>query len=417
MSAMSTHAPYLSSLSGRGLFGLTAAAAGADAADQQQFVDWLDRHAGPIRGTDPRGPLDDLVPLRRVVQDAAVVGLGGSAHGTHTEFALKHRVARYLVEELGFRTIAWEESWGSGVVLDRYVRGDGTDARTAVGQALFLLRSQAMLDLVRWMREFNRGRPDWDQVRFLGADVLEPRALQYAELERFVADVAPARLRPARELLATLAMHGSPQEHLVWYRNRLTEVERQPLIAAARELDALVRDVAATGAARRGRSAVDPADAVMHAFALLGFHESGSAAGGDDLRDRYVADIVTAWHDRTGQRIVYGAASAQVAAAGAAVRRRPAGGLLRSRLGAGYVAVESAFDRGEVLTWEAGGGPHVSAVPPPDPSSADSWLGRVASPDYLIDLRHGGPARNLTSWRAGFDALLHVGTVAPTQLV
>lgn len=247
------HAPHLSSLSRRGLFGLTA---------------------------DPRGPLDDL-------------------HGC----APGHRTARFLVEELGARTIAWEESWGSGVVLDRYVRGDGTDARTAVGQARVALRGQAMLDLVRWMREFNRGRPGWDQVRFLGAGVLEPRSLQYAELHRFVAEVAPARLRRAGELLMTLAMRGTPQVHRSWYTDVLSEAERQPLVAAARELDALVREVADSRAARRRRCAVDPDDAVLHAFALLGFHECGSAAGGH-LRDRYATGIVTAWRERTGHEVV-----------------------------------------------------------------------------------------------------------------
>ncbi|WP_162605392.1 erythromycin esterase family protein [Jiangella ureilytica] len=206
--------------------------------------------------------------------------------------AAPNRPVRQLVEELDFRTIVCAESWGSGVVLDRYVRGDGTSARSAVGQARAGLRSQAMLDLVRWMREFNRGRPGWDQVRFLGADVLEPRALQYAELERFAADVAPARLPRTRELLATLAMRGGPRD-------------RRALVAAARELDALVRDVASTRAARRGRSTVDPGDAVLHAFALLGFYESRSAAGGDELRERYAADIVTHWQDRTGHRIVH----------------------------------------------------------------------------------------------------------------
>ncbi|WP_162606104.1 erythromycin esterase family protein [Jiangella aurantiaca] len=462
------HAPYLSTLSRRGLVGLAAVAAGttllpgprATAAGVavrtgDPFVEWLDRHATPVR-TSPRGPLDDLTPLRRTVRDAAVVGLGESAHGTHTQFALKHRVARYLVEELGFRTIAWEESWGSGVVLDRYVRGDGTDARTAVGQAPFRLRSQAMLDLVRWMREFNRGRPDWDLVRFLGADVLELRALQYDEIERFAAAVVPDRLPRVRELLGALALRGTPQEHLVWYKYRLTEDERQPLVAAARELHEMVRDAAASRAARRRRAAVDPDDAVLHAFALLGFYESGSAAGvRDDLRDRYVAGVVTAWHERTGHRIVYSAANAHVAAAERMViefppdppaRRRLAGGLLRAGFGAGYVAVGTVFDHGDVLTgWEVDGGPRVYTVPPSSPSFADALLGRARLGDYLIDLRRGGPAevrerldgpaslrimssaydsardehyaQHLPSWRAGFDALLHVRTVTATQLV
>ncbi|WP_116950830.1 erythromycin esterase family protein [Jiangella endophytica] len=227
-----------------------------------------------------------------------------STYVRHTPFALERRTARHLVEELGFRTVACDESWGSGVVLDRYVRGDGTDARSAVGQAGPRFRGRTMLDLVRWMREFNRGRADWDQVRFLGVGVLEPRVTQHVELHRFVAAVAPDRLPRAHELLTALALRGTPREHGAWYAHRLTEDERRPLVAAAREMHDLVRDLAASRAARRGRPVVDPDDAVLHAFALRGFYESG-AAGGGTLRDRYVAGLITAWHERTGHRIVY----------------------------------------------------------------------------------------------------------------
>jgi erythromycin esterase-like protein len=126
-------------------------------------VPWIDRHAVPMSGTDPQQPAGELSHLRGVVRGAAIVGLGESAHGTHTQLRLKHRVARYLVENLGFRTIAWEEGWGSGVAIDRYVTSGRGDPTAIVGDALFMLRTEAMLELVGWMREFNRGRPDHDK--------------------------------------------------------------------------------------------------------------------------------------------------------------------------------------------------------------------------------------------------------------
>ena len=165
-------------------------------------VRWIDRHAVPVSGTDPQQPAGELSHLRGVVHGAAIVGLGESAHGTHTQPRLKHRVARYLVENLGFRTIAWEEGWGSGVAIDRYVTSGHGDPTAIVGDALFMLRTEAMLELVGWMREFNRGRPDHDTVRFLGANVLELRPIQFDELRRYVADVAPDR---REELAAHLA--------------------------------------------------------------------------------------------------------------------------------------------------------------------------------------------------------------------
>jgi erythromycin esterase len=71
---------------------------------------WINRHAVALPQTDAGGSVDDLQPLRRVVTNAQVVGLGESAHGTHEQFTLKHRAARFLTERMGFRTLAWEEN-------------------------------------------------------------------------------------------------------------------------------------------------------------------------------------------------------------------------------------------------------------------------------------------------------------------
>ena len=39
---------------------------------------------------------------------------------------LKHLNLRFLVEELGFGTIAWEEDWTTGLEIDQYIRtGEG----------------------------------------------------------------------------------------------------------------------------------------------------------------------------------------------------------------------------------------------------------------------------------------------------
>ena len=136
---------------------------------------------------------------------ATTVGLGESAHGTHTQLTLHHRVARYLIEELGLRTIGWEEEWGSGVAIDRYVRTGEGDPRAIVGDAMFMLQSEAMPGLVKWMRSFNASRPAADQVRFLGADVLELRPVQFDEIVQYTTDVAPEQLD---ELHARLVVRG-----------------------------------------------------------------------------------------------------------------------------------------------------------------------------------------------------------------
>jgi erythromycin esterase-like protein len=87
------------------------AGAGAVRAAQPtpQVANWIRHNASQLTTIDPTAPLDDLAPLRRMVGDAQVVGLGESTHGAREAFTLKHRMLRLLVEELGFRSVAWED--------------------------------------------------------------------------------------------------------------------------------------------------------------------------------------------------------------------------------------------------------------------------------------------------------------------
>jgi erythromycin esterase len=417
-------------------------------------VPWIDRHAVPLSGTDPQQPAGELSHLRGMVRGAAIVGLGESAHGTHTQLRLKHRVARHLVENLGFRTIAWEEGWGSGVAIDRYVTSGRGDPTAIVGDALFMLRTEAMLELVGWMRELNRGRPDHDKVRFLGADVLELRPVQFDEIRRYVAEVAPDRREELEAQLAPIDWRGDPFTQLGWY-TQLTAAEQRAVIAHARAVSDLVRSIPT------GPSAVDHDDAVQHAHALLGFyHANGPGGDADDIRDRYITAIIDRWRRRTGHRVIYSAANAHTAAVPRllvsfpdgepgddTVDRELAGGRLRRQHGHRYVSIGISFDHGQVLTgWEVQpGGPAVYDIPPPDVSLVDHVLGRARARDYLIDLHHDGPppvrrwlqgpakmriigsayhpandadyAITVGSWRGAFDAVLHLDRVTPSRLL
>jgi len=96
----------------------------ADARTQDHPVTgWARDHAALISTVAPGAPLDDLLPLREMVDAASVVGLGESVHGTAEETTLKFRVLRLLVQRMGFRSLAWEEDWTLGRRLDAYIRG------------------------------------------------------------------------------------------------------------------------------------------------------------------------------------------------------------------------------------------------------------------------------------------------------
>jgi erythromycin esterase len=364
--------------------------AGAATSPEEAIESWINRTAVPLPRTDAAGPVDDLDPLRGIVHDAVVVGLGESAHGTHEQFTLKHRAARFLTERLGFRTLAWEENWGSGVAIDRYVvRGEG-DARAVVADTSSIWRSEEMLDLVRWMRGYNLTHNH--KIRFLGTDLTQLRQLLFDEIVEYVGDVAPQRLAELELHLEPLRLRGTPEEHVGWY---VQQPDKQPYIDHARAVLELVPGLPPAP------SRIDPKYAVQHARTILGFYEY-YAVRVFDYRDRFMADTLTCWQRRTRHRTVYWAANVHTAASPRLTCSLPpfvpptvavaAGSHLRQRYGRRYVSVGTVLHAGEVLTgWETGA-PLVFQIPPPSPDMVDSMLGRARYPDYLLDLHASAPS-------------------------
>jgi erythromycin esterase len=126
-----------------------------------------------LEGMDPELPLDDLEPLRQILEGAQVVGLGETIHTSGGYYTMKHRLFRYLVERMGFRAFAIESNWDPADRVARYVdtcQGTPTDA---VRGLFGVWQSAETRDLVEWMCSWNQENPD-DPVSFFGFDIQQP---------------------------------------------------------------------------------------------------------------------------------------------------------------------------------------------------------------------------------------------------
>ena len=151
----------------------------------QPVTAWIRHHAVPLDTVDPAASLRDLAPLRRAIGDAEIVGLGESTHGAAEAITLKHRVLRLLVERMGFRSIAWEEDWTTGLQIDQYIR-------TGTGNLDPLMRQMS---------------PQWQsrQVADVGVESYLLGALAYDAVDAYVARTAPGRLAELRRHLRDAA--------------------------------------------------------------------------------------------------------------------------------------------------------------------------------------------------------------------
>jgi erythromycin esterase len=361
-------------------------------------AEWVDRHAHPLATTDPADPVGDLRPLGRIAAGASVVGLGEATHGSHEQFRVKHRMVRFLVERMGFRTVAFEGDFASGVLIDRYVvTGEGDPRALIAGMQFPFWNAEEIVDLVEWMRAYNQRHAD--DVRFLGTDVLQLRQPSFDAIRAHVGRVAPDRLAELDAYLSQLALRGSNYAQMTWY-NALPEAEQQRLIDTAGDLVSFLTGLPAAG------DRLEHEYAVQHARAIHGWYEYYEEL--EDFRPTRAHDIAETtlwWRGLTGHRIAFWAASAHVTSASELTYRDPApqhgtmaGGLLERRLGQRYVAIGTLFHQGTISSDYSQPGPH--RIGPTGPGLLESTLVAASSPAYVLPLPSRAPGV-VGDWLAG----------------
>jgi erythromycin esterase-like protein len=137
------------------------------------LVEWMSANAIPFDTPLSCTGFDDLQPLKTVIGDARIVGLGEATHGTREHFQMKHRLVEFLAEEMGFTIFSIEASTPEAYRLNDYVLGgDGDPEQLIAGMYFWTWNTEEVLAMVEWMRSFNTsGR---GQIQFTGFDMQTP---------------------------------------------------------------------------------------------------------------------------------------------------------------------------------------------------------------------------------------------------
>ena len=158
--------------------------------DETAVRDWLNQNNFPITSYDFNAPTEDLRFLDQLVADKQVVLLGDATYGTHEFLSTKARIARYLIENHGYRNIILEASWGqTQVINDQLLSGNGNLYQALLDHGGFWLANQEFLGLLEWIRSFNRTHPG-EKVMLQGYDLQDADILINNILE-FVDTVLP----------------------------------------------------------------------------------------------------------------------------------------------------------------------------------------------------------------------------------
>lgn len=365
-------------------------------------IQWASENAVRLETADPGAPLDDLRPLRDIVGDARVVFLGESRHDAGEQFRLKHRLIRYLVEEMDFRLFAIEDSLPGAEPINEYVLGGNGDPEVLLSRigAWYIWDTEEVLDLVRWMRTHNLDRNEAKKVSYHGidiVDVLPARESLLAYLDRVDPDYSAA-LREGPIGRAPLSPDLWP-ETLDEY-GELTDDEIESIGVA---YTGLLMRLADKREAYLARSSPEELDRMLRqawildrANALFTTGARGGLMDAGMVREKAMADNIRRLLEEVapGERLIVWCHNvhASKSPVDLEIPDRPRAldveQLARHvAVGLGYPTVSIGF------TFNRGQGPDYS-LPAADEAMVDGVLARVGRPLFLVDLRSapvGGP--------------------------
>lgn len=388
---------------------------------------WLRRAAIPLSGVTAGNGFEDLKPLRKVLENVRVVGLGEATHGTREFYQVKHRLIEFLVRDMGFTVLALEAQYQKCLAINDYVLdGDATADPVALVRENLpgIYQTEEVLALVAWVRAYNRTVPPEQRVRFHGFDVQTPHRAADAVVA-YLQRVDPPLAASARSLVKETA----PAD----FRKYWIAYGERPVRQKAR-LRARLLQLVGTMAINRARyvrlsSDADYEAALQAARILVQSDEVRSVPDArkqtvDDCRDRNMAETVASilQRERPGTKIVLWAHNFHVwtqpadgsdtadAAVSAEYRRQhlmfpSMGRFLREAYGDAYYALGFAFAEGsfQAVATEADDASmeplEFTLGPPPEGSLGWHWSRALSGPS-VVDLRAETGDRSADAWLA-----------------
>jgi erythromycin esterase len=140
-------------------------------AKKEKTISWIRQNAFPLKSVKAENGFEDLMPLKGILKDVQIVGLGEATHGTKEFFQMKHRMLEFLVKEMGFTVFVMEASYAGCSNINNYVLYGKYDAtRALASQGMLVWDTEEVLDMIEWLRRYNQTVPDENKVRFKGID-------------------------------------------------------------------------------------------------------------------------------------------------------------------------------------------------------------------------------------------------------
>lgn len=135
-------------------------------------VQALKRNMLPIQSVKSEAKFEDLLPMKNILQDKKIIGMGEATHGNKEFLQMKQHIFEFLVKELGVKVFTMEGDFGGGQAINDYIlnnAGNAKDAAISLDMAVY--KTTELVDIVEWMHDYNSKVEDKDKLHFYGFDM------------------------------------------------------------------------------------------------------------------------------------------------------------------------------------------------------------------------------------------------------
>jgi erythromycin esterase len=378
---------------------------------------WIQQNAHLLQTTEPGSANTDLQPLKQMVGDATIVGLGEANHGTHEFFTMKQRIFEFLVEQMGFTTFAFENGWDASRQIDNYIlTGNGNLDALMRNDLYAAWQTEEVRNLIEWMRAYDADPTHTTKVHFVGIDAWNISQQVFDDVVNYIQAVDPEQTVQVQTLYTGIRP-ASPIPDFVDYDGFSANPQstKQHYQANAQQVYDLLKSHQSIYESRSSSSgfalALQEAQVIVQ-YTTLGvlIPSSETLFTSEDAyakRDQFMADNVAWWHDYSGANagIVVWAHNTHIAKL-----RQPAksmGEFLYEKYQGSYRPIGTSFFQGSFRIF-GGGSTQVFTAPTPAADTYNYALGSVGFPRYLLDIRQA-PAGPVQAWLQGPYTLLNYG--------
>ena len=146
-----------------------------------------------------------------MIGSARIVGMGEATHGSKEFTLIRHRILKFLVENMDFKGLILEAPEQPAKAIDTYIKtGKGNTGKLLSDLEYWVHNTQEMLDVIEWMREHNNLHPE-NHISFYGCDIPadDERRDQFGARDKAMAD----------NCLKTLEELGEGAKLALWSHN------------------------------------------------------------------------------------------------------------------------------------------------------------------------------------------------------